>query len=107
MVASASEDRTIRFWQPTIGRMVRYVRLESEPLCLAWLDEDHIVAGCVDGRVRVVNADDVTVTANQAAIDGWIYAIAVSPIDHSVVAGGTGGQLRQLEPGQAGDRSVE
>ena len=37
----------------------------------------------------------------------YLYAIAVSPIDHSVVAGGTGGQLRQLEPGQAGDRSVE
>ena len=107
MVASASGDRTIRFWQPTIGRMVRYVRLESEPLCLAWLDEDFIVAGCVDGRVRVVNADEVTVTANQAAIDGWVYAIAVSPIDRSVVAAGTGGQIRRIELRPADDRSVE
>ena len=37
MVASASADRTIRIWQPTIGRLVRYVRLEAEPLSIAWL----------------------------------------------------------------------
>ena len=36
MVASAAGDRTIRLWQPTIGRMVRYVRLDAEPLNIAW-----------------------------------------------------------------------
>ena len=41
MVASAAADRTIRFWQPTIGRMVRYVRLDAEPLDIAWLDDAH------------------------------------------------------------------
>ena len=37
LVASASADGTVRFWQPTIGRMVRFVRLPSEPLSIAWV----------------------------------------------------------------------
>lgn len=101
MVASAAGDRTIRFWQPTIGRMVRYVRLEAEPLSIAWLDEDTLVAGCVDGRLRVIDANNVKVTGSYPAIDGWAYAVAVHPDDGSVVVAGTGGQFRRLElPGR-------
>ena len=97
MVASAAGDRTIRLWQPTIGRMVRYVRLEVEPLDIAWLnDGSHILAACVDGCVRVVNADEVRVTEKLVAIDGWAYAIAVHPSGDSVVVGGSDGQLRSL-----------
>jgi WD40 repeat protein len=36
LVASISSDKTVRFWQPTIGRMVRFARLESTPTCVAW-----------------------------------------------------------------------
>jgi WD40 repeat protein len=97
MIASASGDRTIRFWQPTIGRMVRYVRLNSEPLSIAWLDSDHIVAACVDGHIRVVDANDLTVTDTQAAIDGWAYAIAVNAVDGTVAVAGTGGQIRRVD----------
>jgi len=97
MIASAAGDRTIRFWQPTIGRMVRYVRLDSEPLSIAWLDSDRVVAACVDGHVRVVDANDVTVTASQAAIDGWAYAIAVNAVDGTVAVAGTGGQIRRVD----------
>lgn len=97
MVASASEDRTIRFWQPTIGRMVRYVRLDAEPLSIAWLNEDTLVAGCVDGRLRTIDTNNVKVTGSHHVIDGWAYAVAVHPDDGSVVAAGTGGQLRKIE----------
>jgi WD40 repeat protein len=31
MLASAAGDRSVRIWQPTIGRMIRYARLESAP----------------------------------------------------------------------------
>lgn len=105
MVASAAADRTIRFWQPTIGRLVRYVRLESEPLCIAWLDEDHIVAGCVDGRIRTVDANNVMVTDDQAAMDGWAYAIAVHPRDGSVAVAGTDGQIRRVKLRPTDDHS--
>ena len=107
MIASASGDRTIRFWQPTIGRMVRYVRLESEPLCIAWLDSDRVVAGCVDGHVRVVDANDVAVTTTQAAIDGWAYAIAVNAVDGTVAAAGTAGQIRRVDLRPTGNQPAK
>jgi WD40 repeat protein len=94
MVASAAGDRTIRFWQPTIGRMVRYVRLDAEPLDMAWLgDGSRLVASCVDGRARVVDPDDVKVTQTLPAIRGWAYAIAIRRSDNSIVVGGSNGQL--------------
>ena len=98
MVASGAADRTIRFWQPTIGRMVRYVRLQAEPLNIAWTtDGARILAACSDGHVRVIDPVDVTVTEDLPAIDGWAYAIAVHPSDGSFAVGGTNGQLRRLE----------
>lgn len=99
MVASAAGDRTIRFWQPTIGRMVRYVRLESEPLNIAWTsDGSRIVASCVDGRVRVVDSDEVKVTQTIQAIDGWAYSVAVHPTDGSIAVAGSHGKLCRVNP---------
>ena len=97
MVASAAGDRTIRFWQPTIGRMVRYIRLDVESLSIAWLNVDTLIAGCVDGRLRIIDANNVKVTGNHPALDGWAYAVAVHPSDGSVVVAGTSGQLRRIE----------
>ena len=58
MVASAGLDRTIRFWQPTIGRMVRFVRLAARPLSLAWHPNgEELAVGCDTGRVYVLRAD--------------------------------------------------
>jgi len=97
MVASAAGDRTIRFWQPTIGRMVRYVRLESAPLEIAWLnDESHIAAACIDGRVRIIDADTVEVRMDLPALDAWAYALAVHPTDGSLALGGPDGQVRRV-----------
>ena len=98
MVASAAGDRTIRFWQPTIGRMVRYVRLESEPLNISWTNDGaRILAACVDGHVRVIDPVEVTVTQDLPAIDGWAYAIATHPKERSVAVGGTNGQIQRIE----------
>jgi WD40 repeat protein len=55
-MATASEDRSVRFWQPTVGRMVRFARLESVPLCLDWnKDGSRVLAGCQDGSVREID----------------------------------------------------
>lgn len=93
MVATAAADRTIRFWQPTIGRMARYVRLDSEPLNISWLNETQIAASCVDGHVRIVNADEVKVLHDVTAIKGWAYAIAVHPTSGGLVVAGPEGQI--------------
>jgi WD40 repeat protein len=98
MVASCSEDRTIRFWQPTIGRMVRYVRVGSEPLDIAWTDDGaRLLAACVDGQVRVIDPDELKVTQVLPGIDGWAYAIAINPYDRSIAIGGANGQILKLE----------
>lgn len=98
MVASAAGDRTIRFWQPTIGRLVRYIRLSAEPLSIAWTnDGTRIVAACVDGQLRVIDPDEVTVVSTHAALNGWAYASAVHPTRETVLVGGSNGQLRRFE----------
>ena len=98
MVASAARDRTIRFWQPTTGRMVRYIRLDSEPLNIAWTnDGDRVLATCVDGRVRIIDPVEVTVTQDLPAINGWAYALAMHPHDRSAAIGGINGQIWRIE----------
>jgi WD40 repeat protein len=98
MLASVSDDRTVRFWQPTIGRMVRFVRLEGAvPLAVAWMPAgEAIVASCTDGRVRLVDPDTVNVLHDLPAIEGWAYSIAVHPQGREVVVGGEEGQLRRV-----------
>ena len=97
MVASAAGDRTIRFWQPTIGRMVRYIRLDAEPLDVAWsADGLQIFASCVDGGVRAIDPVIVKIVDTMPAIDGWAYAIAVHPTDNSLAVGGSDGQVKRV-----------
>jgi WD40 repeat protein len=97
MVASVSADKTIRLWQPSIGRMVRFIRLNSEPLAVAWLtDGSAIVVACDDGHVRLIDPDTVEILEQLPGIDGWAYSIAVHPRDGSIVVGGTHGQLQRL-----------
>ncbi|MED5453080.1 MAG: hypothetical protein VX961_00995, partial [Verrucomicrobiota bacterium] len=56
-----------------------------------------ILASCVDGHLRVVDPVEVTVMQDLPATDGWSYAIAVHPHDHSAVIGGINGQIRRIE----------
>ena len=78
--------------------MVRYIRLDSEPLNIAWTnDGDRVLATCVDGRVRIIDPVEVTVTQDLPAIDGWAYAIAMHPHDRSAAIGGINGQICRIE----------
>ena len=97
MVASASDDRTVRLWQPTIGRMVKFARLKEAPLNVAWLNGgSRIVAACADGAVRLVDPDSVEVTGEIHVLNGWAYSLAVHPADGSVVVGGPNAQVRRI-----------
>ena len=74
--------------------MLRYVRLESEPLNIAWTnDGDRILAACVDGQVRIVDSVNFKVTQVLPAIDGWVYAMTVHPDDQTIAVGGSNGQV--------------
>ncbi len=97
MIASAGADKTVRLWQPTIGRMVRFARLKSPPLSIAWsLDGKRLLASCEDGRLRVINPDTVAILQDEPAINGWAFAVAVSPDGRSCVVAGEGGKLTRI-----------
>lgn len=99
LVASAAADRTVRFWQPTIGRMVRYARLSAAPLDVAWHPDGNLLAAaCDDGKLRLIDPESVEVKHTLPAIaDGWAYAVAAHPNDGSVAVGGTGGIVVRLK----------
>ncbi len=102
MVASVSGDRTVRLWQPTNGpkgRMVRFIRLSSIPLALAWLpDGSQVAVAAADGHVRLIDPDTVEIIHDIPAFDGWAYSLAVHPTDGSLLVGGRYGQLKRLIP---------
>jgi WD40 repeat protein len=99
LVASVSDDRTVRLWQPTIGRMVRFLRFDTTPLTVAWLPAgNRLAVGCADGRVRVIDPERLEIVSETAAGDGWVYALTAHPRDGSLVAGGQFGQLTQIKP---------
>ncbi len=91
MVATISDDRTVRLWQPTIGRLVRFVRLTSVPKAVAWSARgDRFMVGCVDGRIRVIDPDTIAVAGDLDGLDDRIQEVAMHPISgQMVVAGGS------------------
>jgi len=104
LLASISADRTLRLWQPTIGRLVRFARLSAEPLAVAWTHDGRLlIVSCTDGQVRVIDPDTVRIIAELPAIDGWAHCLAVAPGDDAVLVGGTGGQLRVLKIREANE----
>jgi WD40 repeat protein len=99
MIASASADLTVRFWQPTIGRMVRFARVPSQPLCLSWIaGGEQLVVGCQDGQARVIDPLRVAVTQSIDVSPGWLYSSAAdSRRDRRVIFGTTHGETKTVE----------
>ena len=55
-IASAAEDNTVRLWYPRIGRMVRFVRLETRPRAIAWNHDGSLLAvACDDGKLILLD----------------------------------------------------
>jgi len=98
VVASASADGTVRFWQPTIGRMVRFARIASEPLTIDWVaNGTKLVAGCRDGKARLVDPVTVKIVETIDVSEGRLFAMDVDPTsDGRVVIGGTRGLMRTI-----------
>ncbi len=94
MIATGSEDKTVRLWQPIIGRLIRFQRLPSSVTALAWTsDGTALVAGCRDGMLRVIQTDTLQTTEHAANVDTWITAIAVHPKESTALIGDGNGNL--------------
>ncbi len=99
MIATGSEDKTLRLWQPTIGRLVRFQRLSSPVTALTWTtDGQAIVAGCQDGRTLVIQAETLNMIEHVASGAAWITVVAAHPTEGIVLTGDSDGQLRKLKP---------
>ena len=97
MIASVGQDRTVRLWQPTIGRLVRFCRLKSPANALTWTNTgDRIIAGCRDGCVYSIVADTLEIRTYPNISSGWINSIAAHPQQSVVVAGTSTGKVRKV-----------
>ena len=100
MIASSSEDQTVRFWQPTIGRLVRFVQLEIEPECLLWTsDGKRLVAACRDGSLIVVDPDTAAIVDQHHSDCGWIHCMQWLEESKRIVAGGQNGEAYNGDQG--------
>lgn len=96
MVASVSRDHTVRFWQPTIGRLVRFARLPSIPQAVCWArDGRQVAVVCRDGHLRLIDSATAEPTRDHPAVDGVAYSVALTP-DDGFLIGGQRGQLSRV-----------
>lgn len=97
VVATAGADRTVRFWQPTIGRLMRFARLRSAPLDLVWtMDGRQVLAACADGHLRMIDWQTTEVTHDWPLWNDWAYCVAIHPTDAIAVVGGANGELKRV-----------
>jgi len=96
LLASASVDRTVRFWQPNVGRLVRFHRFPSTPRSIAWTrDGRSLIVGCDDGLV--VQLDPVSLTSAIASQrDSRVLSI-VADLGDNLIAVSTGSNVRAIE----------
>lgn len=87
--ASTSEDRSVRMWQPDIGRMVKFLRLESIPRRVAWRSDMRLVAATDDGMLWIIDADEMKVLHSVKTKISPIYELVLTS-GGALVAGGGG-----------------
>lgn len=94
VVSSVSDDRTVRFWQPTIGRMMRFARLDAVPLSQAWTaDGARLAVGCSDGQLRLIDPETSALRHTVSVNSTPLVSLASHPSAGSVVVGTFDGEV--------------
>jgi len=97
VAATAGADRTVRLWIPLQGRMLRFTRLSSVPLSLAWTsDGEMLIAGCSDGEILTLSAATLQLQREQQLQGLRIEELLVIPGDQQLLAGCSNGEVRLL-----------
>ena len=94
-----SDDKTVRFWQPSIGRMVRFYQMKSAmPLCMAPAvnpsGEFEVTVGTSDGRIITVDYKTAKVQFEKQVSEVGIEVIAKHPYKETWMTGDSAGVLR-------------
>ena len=93
LVATVGEDKTVRFWQPTIGRLLRFARLSAVPRTAVWSTAgDRLFVGCNDGSVLAIDPQSSTVMSHWQTESGRVFELLTVPGDPGslLVCGSTG-----------------
>ncbi|MBL9128706.1 MAG: WD40 repeat domain-containing protein [Verrucomicrobiales bacterium] len=95
-LATAGDDRTVRLWQPALGRMVRIVRGHpGQILSLAWMpDGTSLISGGTDGVLRAIDGGSDSILGEVHDHDDWIYAVAVGPDGSRIASADASGAVR-------------
>ncbi len=94
---SFSQDRTVRYWQPLRGRMVRFVRLGSIPLCGAALEDPlQFVIGDDQGQIHWLDMNSAQVVRSQPIGQDWIESLLYDSVTRTLLIGSRRGELFRL-----------
>lgn len=94
--ASVSDDRTVRIWQPEIGRMVRIIRHHRAPVFALTYATDgrSLFSAGKEGAIRRFDADSDSLLSEWPAHTDWIYALAISPDGSKLASGDWSGKVQ-------------
>lgn len=99
IVASIGEDRTVRFWQPTIGRMMRFHRMvDDSPTAIAWEPSGRtLIVGTRGGKVLWIDSGTAAVLKETVVANETIFAVCVGDEGSLVMVGTAQGELRRVQ----------
>ncbi len=88
-LVSTSEDRTVRLWQPEIGRMVRFLRLETIPRRVISLTEHRLAVASDDGHVYLIDSQEMKILNTLSTQIQPVYELVQH--ENLLLVGGPGG----------------
>jgi len=101
MIATWGEDMTVRVWQPTIGRLMRFIQLPSVPRAAVWSPLHQLLfVACNDTTVRTIDPVTMTVIGEQKSKLTRIHEIICSPRFDQLIVAGEGGIETMLIAGR-------
>jgi WD40 repeat protein len=97
ILATVSEDRTVRLWQPRVGRLVRFTRLTSVPRAVVWsADAERLIIGCNDGKVLILDWESMELVEEADGLVGRIHELVLDPASKFLLVAGERG-FRYIE----------
>jgi WD40 repeat protein len=100
VVASFGRDRTVRFWHPSTGRMIRFKQFDAQPRRLVWSASTlTTIVGNTAGQLHWLDWKTSKVLATKPVSNGWIESLAISPDGNSILVGDDAGKLLMTDVG--------